>query len=108
MPTVEVTAINGCPVLNVTQARQCLGIQSPTTFNADREVFNLQQVHHFTQADLVQLFTLRLWLQARPGVNSRESFKRFYRQPALLNLKFQQWGIHLDERIQHFKESLSL
>lgn len=106
MPTAEVTAIDDFPVLNVTKARQRLRVNSPTTFNADRAALNLQHVHHFTQPELVELFKLRLWLSARPGVNSREGFKLYRKQPALLKLKFQQWGIDLDRAIQQFTQKL--
>lgn len=106
MLTISVLEINGTPVVNGVRAREILKVRHRLTFNSDRAVFGLQSIDHFTQADLVNLFTLRLWLQARPGVNSRENFKRFHRQPALLRLKFQQWGIDLEERIQQFRESL--
>lgn len=101
----EVKSIDDIPVLSVVNARKCLGVNSRTTFNRDRKAIGLHR-SHFTDAELVELFTLRLWLSARPGINSREAFKRYRQSPALLNVMFHKWGINLDHRIQEFLERL--
>ncbi|MBW4542567.1 MAG: hypothetical protein KME43_26060 [Myxacorys chilensis ATA2-1-KO14] len=106
MPTIEVTAINDLPVVSAIKAREVLNVRHRLTFNADRAALNLQHTYHFTQPELIELFKLRLWLSARPGVNSREAFKRYRTQPALLKLKFQQCGVDLDREIQHFTQQL--
>lgn len=106
MPTVEVVAIDGMRVVDAARARQALGVRHRLTFNLDRAILGLQHRYHLTELEVIDLFVLRRWLQARPGVNSRESFKRYRKQPALLKLKFQQWGINLDLEIQQFTENL--
>jgi hypothetical protein len=106
MPTVEVVAIDGMRVVDAARAKRALGIRHRLTFNRDLAALNLHHRYHFTTLELIDLFVLRRWLQARPGVNSRESFKRYRKQPALLKLKFQQWGIDLDREIQQFTENL--
>lgn len=97
---------NGKKTLSGAAVRKLLGVATRDTFNLDREALKMQGKTNFSEDDVIEMLKLRLFIAARPGINSRSDFSLYQGQPALLSLKFREWGVDLDGHIVRIKNKI--
>lgn len=103
---VEVVWATGMKTFSKKAARQALGIKTRTTFNEDLKALGLWGKARLTIQDLTEIFKLKVYLSARPGVNSRASYTKKQKFPMVLESEMRLYGININQVVGDFRNAI--
>lgn len=103
---VEVVWATGMKTFSKKAARQALGIKTRTTFNEDLKALGLWGKARLTLQDLTEIFKLKVYLSARPGVNSRVSYAKKRRFPLVLESEMRLCGVNFNQSVENFRNAI--
>jgi hypothetical protein len=98
----------GRKLLTGKQVQTLLQIRSRATWCKYKAAVGLQNRGVFNEADVIELLKPRLFLDTRERKYTYESFRLYYKQPALLDVLWKQRGINFEHQCEKVRAAIAV